>query len=331
MSPITYSALATTLLLSTSNCFADLAEEPGFEFILNVNSGAATGNSQANTDKENEITKDLNNSGKDMGSITLFVLGRLSYTFDNNKTQLFLGNSEEDVVLGDFKAELGVSHEFSNGTVLTAAYIPFLFTSEAWHDPFLTNQKRTTTDVESQGARLRFDNLFSTPLSAEYTWAESSLENELSGQQQNLTTQQQLLLQRDVKFHQLSVEYTQSLTQRFAIQPSVTVTRGDSEGGAMAFDQGQIQTALVSQFTERSQLVTTVYAGSAIFDESHPIFNKTREDKQYGAFAFYSYAQPFNWKNSTFTAMFAYGQNNSNIDFYDGEVIAATVGMAYKF
>ncbi|MCP4325957.1 MAG: DUF2860 domain-containing protein [Psychromonas sp.] len=170
-----------------------------------------------------------------MGSIALFVLVRLSYTFDNNKTKLFLGNSKEDVVLGDFKAELGISHEFTNGTVLTAAYIPLLFTSEAWQDPFITNQKRKTTDVGSQGARLRFDNLFSILLSAEYTWAEY---NELSGQQQNLTTQEQQLLQLDVKFHQLSLEYTQSLTEGFAIQPVITVTRGDCDGEAMAFDQG---------------------------------------------------------------------------------------------
>ncbi len=99
----------------------------------------------------------------------------------------------------------------------------------------------------------------------------------------------------------------------------------------MAFDKGQIQAALVSKFTERSQLVTTAYIGRATFDESHPVFNMVREDNQYGLFAFYSYTQPFNWKNSTFTAMLAYGQNDSNINFYNEEVIAATVGMAYKF
>ncbi|MCP4325958.1 MAG: DUF2860 domain-containing protein [Psychromonas sp.] len=87
----------------------------------------------------------------------------------------------------------------------------------------------------------------------------------------------------------------------------------------------------MSQFTERSQLVTTAYIGHARFDESHPVFNKLREDNQYGVFAFYSYAQPFYWENSTFTAMFAYGQNDSNINFYYGKVIATTVGVTYKF
>ena len=330
MSPIIYSALATGLLLSSTYCFADLAEEPGFDFIINVNVGAGKGNSQANTDEDNEVTENLTNAGKDMGSATLFLLGRLSYTLESNKTQFFVGNSEEDVVLGDFKAELGMSHEFSNGVVITGAYIPFLLAYEAWEDPFLTQQKRKTTDVESQGARLRFDNLFSLPISAEYTWAEADFENDLSGTQQ-LTSAEQLLLQRDLSLHQLYLEYTQPLSQSFAIQPAITVTRGDSDGEAMAFDQGQLQTALVTQLTDRSQLVTTVYLGQANYDESHPIFNKRREDAQYGAFAFYSYARPFNWENSTFTAMFAYGKNDSNIDFYDAEIIAATVGLAYKF
>jgi hypothetical protein len=329
MSRIIYSALATSLVLSSTYCFADLAEEPGFDFIININAGVAKGNSQRNTNKDNEVTQDLNNGGKEMSGPTLLVLGRLSYTLDSNKTQFFFGNSEENVALGDFKTELGIRHEFSNGMVLTGAYNPFLFTSKEWQDPFITNEKRQTTDVESEGARLRIDNLFSLPLAAEYIWTQTDFENDLSGQQ--LNSAEQKLLQRDMTLHQLYLEYTQPLSERFAIEPAVTLTRGDSEGDAMSFDQSQLQTALVSQLTERSQLITTVYLGHASYDKSHPIFNKLRKDDQYGAFAFYSYARPFNWENSTFTAMLEYGENDSNIDFYDAEIIAASVGLAYKF
>ncbi|MCE2594469.1 DUF2860 domain-containing protein [Motilimonas cestriensis] len=332
MSRIIHSLLASSLLLASQQSVADLAE-PGVDFVLNINGGGGQAQSQSNTDKDNAITKDLNNAGKKQTAASAFVLGRLSYTLMNKKTQFFLGNSEDSVVVGDFKAELGISQEFDNGTIVTLAYIPMLAKSEAWKDPFITNVKRTTTDVESQGARVRFENLFSQPLTFEYTWAEANFEHEHSGQHNslNLSSQQQALLKRDADYHQVYLDYTYALNEQFAIQPSVTFTRGESDGKAMAFDQGEFQASFISQLSPQSQLVSSLSYSQASYDKSHPIFNKIREDKSLGAFLFYSYAQPFNWDNTTFTAMAFYGQQDSNINFYDEDGAGASVGVVYSF
>lgn len=333
MSRVIRTVLATCLILSSGNCFADLAEESGFDFILNINFGVGKGSSQSNTDQGNEITQDLDNNGKEQTGAIVFPLARWSYTLSSKKTQLFLGNSEADVVLGDFKAELGLVHELANGTTFTFAYTPYLFASEAWQDPFLTNQKRDITDVDSQGARVRVDNLFSQPFTAEYTWGESDYENELSGQQPSLllTPEQKALLQRDITYHQAYLEYTYAISEYFAIQPGLTVTRGNSEGEAMSFHQVNFQLAFVSQFSERSQLVSSIYIGQANYDVSHPVFNRVQDDTSYGASAFYRYARPFDWENTAFIAMAIYNQNDSNINFYDEDFVAAAIGLAYQF
>ena len=333
MSKVIYSLLTTSLLLAPPPSMADLAEESGFGFVLNINAGMGQEQSQSNTDKENAITQNLHTAGNKQDTIGGFALGRLSYTLSNKKTQFFFGNSEDNVVVGDFKAELGISQEFNDGTIATLAYVPLLAKSEAWQDPFVTKTKRSTTDVESHGTRVRFENLFSQPLTLEYTWAEADFEQDLSGQHPSLalSSAQQALLKRDADYHQMQVEYAYPINDIFAIQPSFTYTLGDSQGKAMAFEQGELQVTLISQLSERSNLAASVSLGQSSYDHSHPIFNQVREDEHFATFLFYSYDRPFNWDNTTFTAMAFYGQKDSNINFYDEQSSGVSIGAAYSF
>ncbi|MFT6266832.1 MAG: hypothetical protein ACJAWS_002996 [Oleiphilaceae bacterium] len=333
MSHAVHKFFAVSLILSSGTCFADLAQESGFDFTLSLNSGIYSGTSQRNTDKSNAITKDLKNNGKEKTQGIIFPLARWSYTLPSKKTQFFLGNSKADVVLGDINAELGLAHEIANGTTYTIAYTPYLSASEAWEDPFLTNTKRDATDVDSQGARIRVENLFSQPLTAQYTWGESDYENERSGQQAglSLTPTQQLLLQRDITYHQAYFEYTYATSDTFVIQPALTFTQGDGKGDAMSFDKVDFKLALISQLSERSLLVTSINVGQSDYDTSNPVFDKTQDDTNLGVTAFYSYARPFNWENTTFIAIAKYEENDSNINFYDEDFITTSIGLAYKF
>lgn len=323
----------STMSLAPVTAYADLAEEPGFDFILNLNMGVGEVTSQQNTSKDNAINSSLNSNGKSETGVNLFALGRLSYTLSNKKTQFFLGNSEDDVVLGDFKAELGVSQEFDDGTVFTLAYIPLLAESEAWQDPFLVNQKRQKTDVKSQGLRIRFDNLFSLPLKLQYSWAEAEYDKERSGYSDklNLSAAQQALLVRDSHYHQAYIEYAFELAEGFIIQPGLTYTLGDAKGKAMRYNNVELQLPLLTMISEKSHLATSVFAGQANYDERHPVFDKVRKDTSLGVFAFYSYSEPFDWKNATITAMATYSEKDSNINFYDEQGVGASIGMAYAF
>ncbi|MFT5420497.1 MAG: hypothetical protein ACI9D5_001247 [Candidatus Endobugula sp.] len=328
-----HKVLAISLILSSATGFADVAQESGFDFSLSIHSDVDSGSSQSNTDKSNEITKDLDNNGREKTEASVFLLARWSYTLPNKKTQFFLGDSEADVVLGDINTELGLTHEIANGTTFTVAYTPDLFTSKAWEDPFLTNQKLDTTEVDSHGARIRVENFFSQPLTAEYLWGESDYKNEHSGQQASLSLspEQQSLLQRDITYHQAYVEYTYATSATFAVQPALTFTQGDGKGDAMTFDKVDFQLAFLSQFTERSQLVTSINIGQSDYETSNPVFDKTQKDTHWGVTAFYSYTRPFNWKKTTFIAIAEYEKNDSNIHFYDEDSLAASIGLAYQF
>ncbi len=328
-------ACLTSLILFSGASHADLAEESGFEFILNVGVGAGESTSQLNTGDKNKTTSDLNSNGTKVDGISPIVLGNMSYTLDSLKTQFFLGQSESEVAVGDFQLELGVSHQFGNETILTLAYIPrFPFAqSEVWEDPFLTGKDRTTTKQDTQAARIQVENIAGLPITLKYGYGERELETEKSGSTGDLglTSEQLKLLDRDTTYHRAAVEFMLPLGDTWGIMPELAYMRSDAKGKAMSSDtyQGQL-TFLMFDMGQHSLNVSGSYSHSE-YDESHPVFSKVREDSETGMFAFYSYAQPFGWDNAAISMFGGWSQNDSNINFYDKEEFGASVGVAYRF
>jgi hypothetical protein len=76
--------------------------------------------------------------------------------------------------------------------------------------------------------------------------------------------------------------------------------------------------------------------GKEDYDEQNPIYDKTREDDNYGAAVQFYYRNPWGWKlfGSEQIDLFAigfYAQSDADIDFYDTEAIVGTAGVLYRF
>jgi len=128
-----------------------LAKQAGWEFALGLNLGYSDSRSQLNTDDDNALNDDLNNSGQAISKTLSFPLASARYTFAGLQTQIFVTDSREQISTAPFQYELGITHLFNNRSQLTVAYFPQLpFFNETWQDPYLTGSPRRITDENAQ-------------------------------------------------------------------------------------------------------------------------------------------------------------------------------------
>ncbi|MCE2594474.1 DUF2860 domain-containing protein [Motilimonas cestriensis] len=331
-------ATKTTITLAILTAFhlpqamaRPLASEAGWGLTLNINGGFSQSTSQMKTDDDNEVTSDLNNSGQQVNSAIVFPLARLSYTFDDLKTQLFAGNSLENVSQGQFQLELGGTHQFADNSKLTLAWFPKLPSfSKTWQDPYRVNQVRNKTDQDSQGVRMAWENIGGSLFSFKYGFAKNQLDEETSGTALALTNEQRRLLDRNANYHRVTLDMLIPLGSGLFFEPALTYTLGDATGQAMRYDEYGTRLSLVKTM-DKHRITGNAFYSQAKYDASNPVFNRNRQDNKWGLFAFYSYKAPFGWQDASFTLFGAWANTDSNIQFYESEMLSVAAGMAYTF
>ncbi|GLP95073.1 DUF2860 family protein [Paraferrimonas sedimenticola] len=308
-----------------------LAEEPGWDFTINLNAGVGRSTSQFNPENENAVTKDLNNSGTTTTKGVVFPLLRAAYTQQDLKTQWFLGNSLDNVSRGEFQLEAGVTREFDSGTRATFALFPDLpFFGETWADPYLIDEAREKTDVKNQGGRIALDFIWGLPINLKYGFANTEVKKEISGQSQGITRSQQDLLVRDGNFHRVTLEGFVPLSKNLRLTPSLFYTRGDLKGKAMASKEFGGRFAM-NYNRNRHFLTANISYSQTSYDASNPVFMQEQKDKKLGVFALYAYKEPFGWKDFSMNLIVAWSDTRSNIVFYESDVFAGAVGLTYRF
>lgn len=324
-----HSLIATSIIMSVS-AQAGYGERPGFSFGISMNAGINDTQSQLNTHEDNEVTADLDNSGKSVSEPFIFPGGgHLAYTTQDMTHTFYLGNSESDVIQGSFGAELGYMYRLPGDTKLKAAMLIGL-DGEVWSDPFLTNAKRSTTDNDVGGFKVALEDILTLPLTLEYATAKVDIDNEDSGKALGLSASDHDLVDRDGTYHEFSGQVAIPLSAQFVLIPSVSYLVGDTNGTALAFDE--IETGITAQAQlQRHTLAATGIFASREYDSSHPVFNTKRDDDSREFLLYYSYAEPFNWPGTAVNALVRYSERDSNITFYDTETTTFAMGMAYNF
>jgi len=319
------------LLSSIANAAQPLSKEAGWGGSLSLNVGYTQKQSQLDTDSENAVTNNLDNNGKSSGSAIVYPLGRIQYTFDSLNTQLFLGNSKDQVAVAQFQYELGLVHRFADNTKLTIAAFPKLaLFSEAWEDPFVEGSARQKTDKHVGGGRVAIENVLGSPLTLKYSLASSSVDNEKSGQSQLSSLAEQKLLQRDSLYQRFEVETMLPIAKGWLVKPNLQYTHRNADGDANSFDLYKAQLTLL-MFKDRHTLVTTIHAGFSKYQELNPIFDNKQDAKQAGIFSVYSYKKPFNWERWSWTVMAGYNKEDSDIEFYDNSSFIISTGVIFEY
>ncbi|PKG40518.1 DUF2860 domain-containing protein [Psychromonas sp. Urea-02u-13] len=332
------SKLLNTILLMASAALVPstqarpLDKEPGFGLTLAFYAGSRNVESQFTTHEDNEVTNNLTNSGESLQTPIIFPLGRIQYTFDSLQTQVYLGNSQDQVATARFQYELGFIHQFKNQTKITVAYFPELsMFNDTWEDPFLTDQARETTKESTGGGRIAIEQLFGGPFAFKYAYAANDVENETSGSSRtDLTPGDMQSLERDSAFHRAEVEVVIPVTAMIYMRPSLEYTVRNADGEANSYDEYTAQLSVLARQGKHT-IVSTISLGMKQFDIINPVFNVKQDSTSLRFFSIYSYKQPFDWESFSFNIMAGYSQEDSDIDFYDESSFIIATGLTYKY
>ena len=315
-----------------------IPKESGFSGFLNL--GAAYLNVENNMISGNNFVIATENtidsifaSPESKSSIAPIINGEIRYTFAQTRTQLYFGNQLEDFLRFDFATLLGVRQGLPDGSIGGISYVFSGIPTKVWADPYVAFARRIETDRTSNGLRLDWDNPFGTKFGAEFTWKKISIDDEFSGVfgGLGLTPAQISLLDREGNQYTVEFNYTWEFGGGHYVVPAIAYTKFDLDGDAMANDR------YTFQFTygykgDKYSVVANGYIGWADYDNISPIYGKRQDDDIYGLALTGFLHQPFGLpKGFSLVGNTGYYRSNSNINFYDAQVIAVGLSLFYRF
>jgi len=309
-----------------------LSEKAGWRYTLSLSTLYSSSQSQKNTDSTNKVTEDLNNNGQSVSKIHVFPLGNVLYTLDDLKTQFYFNtNNAEQIKIAKFQYEFGVKHQFDDQSKLTFAAFPKLsLYNEVWSDPFLQGSERSTTKEKVGGARIAIEQILATPLTLKYAIASNSINNEKSGNSELTDNNELTLLRRDSVYQQTSIETMIPISEGLFLKPNFEYTERNAKGEANSYDDYALKLSLLF-FSERALWVSTLAVGLQNYQQMNPIFDDKQDLKYASLFSVYTYKNPFNLKNWSWTMMAAYKQEQSDINFFDSRSMMMATGFTYHY
>mgnify|MGYP001822092139 FL=1 len=114
------------------------------------------------------------------------------------------------------------------------------------------------------------------------------------------------------------------------VKPILMYTREDANGNA--YSSHALNSLLsFSYFGDKWQAFVHGIVKREWYDDTHPVFNKTRRDFNVGMFAIVAYKDPFGLEDFRIDWINGIFRSNSNIDFYTSTNYLTALGIAYTF
>ncbi|UXA00045.1 DUF2860 domain-containing protein [Vibrio splendidus] len=325
--PVVFSAFASM------PAYSGLAPSEGFSGNFSVLAGFYSDSSNLSTEQDsNQATNTMEGDSENQG--LLGFLGTVQYTFGESLThQVYAGTTREDIATGTIAFEIGYRHQLSGGTILDFSVLPTFISGKAWSDPYAVGVNRNETDVKGNVGRLQMTNIGGTGFRTDFAIGESDVDDELSGTQSSLglTAEEIALLDRERTYIYAKAGYPFILPNKAGVfVPSMVYFHSDSKGGALSFNSYGVELNYAKRIG-RHGFVATLDANDRQYDQAHPIYGKTREENEYGAFLAYEFSGLMGYKDWSFITLLGLRSIDSNIDFYNSEQVLASVGVDYKF
>ena len=242
----------------------------------------------------------------------------IKYTTDSG-TQFYLGTPMEEAALA-FK--IGAGQELGRiGRV--DLYISSGFLGEVWQDPYLTSGNRKETDKFDLTFGIEWDRIGDTGAKLAYAVKSTRIDNDVIGDRIDT-------LKRDGNIHTIKSEYAVKLGQGLILSPGLTYARANMDGAANCYDGYGVNVSL-KRFSPRYFFLATLSYNNNQYDETHPIFNKTRDETTWGGFAMLIWFNPFGLDNWFVRGGLGHFRSEANIDFFDATATLSLMSMGYKF
>lgn len=324
--------VAVVSAIASMPAYSGLAPTQGFNGNFSILTGFASNNSNLST--EQDAYQAINTEQGDSESRGfLGFLGTAKYTFGDSLThQVYAGTTREDIATGTIAFEIGYKHQFSDGTIFDVSTLPTLISGKAWSDPYAVDTNRKETDVKGNVVRLQLTSIGGTGFQTDFALGQSDVDEEQSG----LTGTDSLgaeagLLDRERTYLYANAGYRFVLPNKAGLfVPSLVYTNSDAEGNAFSFNSYGAELNYAKRIG-RHGFVLTFDAHERQYDEANPMYNKVREDNEFGVFLAYEYADLLGYEDWSLISLLGARTVDSNIDFYKSEQVLAAVGVDYKF
>ncbi len=224
--------------------------------------------------------------------------------------------------VGGFSLNIGVSYGIGRAGIVDTAvfFTPF---EEAWKNPYITGVDREETDTTKYGFRIGLNRINGTGFRAQFVYLNDAVDDDVIGR---------LLpeMSRDGTVYSLNLNYSHYIGKNLELRPRVSIRYADYDGEANSFMKYKIDFE-ARYMTGKWMIVPRVYYSHSDFEETNPIFAKTRENDSYGASLITTYMAPLNWKKWSATCLLSISRGDSNINFYDTEAMTLGGLLNYHF
>ena len=256
----------------------------------------------------------------------------IGYTFDSKKTRIFVASAAEASIDFSSNTTLNFRHDFDAiGHVELSALAPPIARVDVWKNPYLTDQKRSRTELSSSGVRATWDKILGTNFEFKVTLKERDVDDELSGQNLGLSVAQEKLLERggDVTVVELGYAFVLGGGKNM-VRPSIAYVDRDLDGGAMSQDGYRLGVAHMYNGGDFKWLNRAFYE-SVDGDKVNPIFDKTNDADLFIVASELRFSQPLGWDNWVATTGIQWGKNDADIDFNKSSILLFVARVVRTF
>jgi len=213
----------------------------------------------------------------------------------------------------------GVRHSFDKSFVDIYGFYSLI--AKNWQNPYVLY--RTSTSTRLYGGKIIYGNVFDTNFSISYRAGITDVSNDVIG---SINSD----LRQDGITHTISLNYRYPLTKVLNLIPAFTYERGDYDGRSNSYNQYEGSLALNIK-TQIAIITGRIYGNTAEFDSTHPIYNRTRDGRTYGAGILATFPNPFGLKRYAISAGINTSKTNSNINFFESDATMGFLSIGYRF
>jgi len=311
--------LMAVVFSPTGTCaWGSKQELSGFSGRIQGGAGYVTSTDQLNKNADKRLDG-LGTNADRFDRVIPLVLLDLRYSFASGR-QFYFGTPIESG--GRPGLSLGTVLPVKDGSKLDVSVFGRPF-EKVWKDPYLLGDRREDTARTTYGAKFAFSDILGTPTKVTYSLAHVDVDDDEIGNSFGD-------LERDGWLHEAQVEYAVPAGRGVSIVPGFQFSLSDLEGDANSYIGYEVKLGL-RKFSPGYMFNLFAAIGRNDYDETHPAFDKTREDTTYSVFAVFTLSDLLG-KEQLFSSLIAgYRHRDSNIEFLDADTFLGGLTIGYKF
>jgi len=262
------------------------------------------------------------------------ITGEINYTFESG-WQAFFGTLLEDAVTLDGVTQLGARKSLGKAGILQGGFLFSGIPTQTWEDPYAEGVRRRETDRDSAGLRLQWDRLMGSPLELTFSYRDISIDTERSGEgvlSVSCDAACQALVRRDGDHYSFDASYLYRLgaLRNHLLRPMLRYSIDDRDGDAVSGDAYRLQLSYVYVGQGYTVASNVIFGGSSR-DERNPIFGAKTDSDRFAVDTTLFYRLPAASGRWQAVASVLWGEDDSDVNFHDGELFMLTLGAMYRF